>query len=318
MRIPEANELARRLMEELAKVVVGQQEVLEQMAAALLAGGHALMEGVPGTAKTLMVRALSLVVGGAFRRVQFTPDLMPSDVVGVNVYNTATGEFIFRPGPIFTDILLADEINRAPAKTQSALLEAMQERQATVDGVAHAASPVFTVFATQNPVEFEGTYPLPEAQVDRFMLKITVDYPAEDSEATILDRHEGGFDSADLSTIELSALLDADSLIELRSVVRAIRVEEMVRRYITQIIRSTRRMPQVSLGASPRAGVMLLLAAKAHAVIAGRDYVTPDDVKAMAPPTLRHRMLLLPEVEIEGRTTDDCIRELLLGIEVPR
>ncbi len=318
MRIPEANEMARRLMEELSKAVVGQDEVLEQMVTALLAGGHALVEGVPGTAKTLMVRALSLVVGGAFRRVQFTPDLMPSDVIGVNVYNTATGAFLFRPGPIFTDILLADEINRAPAKTQSALLEAMQERQATVDGVAHAVSRVFTVFATQNPIEFEGTYPLPEAQVDRFMLKINVDYPTDESETTILDRHEAGFDAADLRTIALETVLDVDSLVELRAVARGIRVEEKVRRYVTEIIRTTRRMPQVTLGASPRAGVMLLLAAKARAVIVGRDYVTPDDVKAMALPTLRHRMLLLPEIEVEGRTTDDCVKELLLGIEVPR
>lgn len=318
MNISEANDLARRVTSELAKVVVGQQEVLEQMVAALFAGGHALLEGVPGTAKTLMVRALSYVTGAAFRRVQFTPDLMPSDIVGVSIYNTATGDFVFRPGPIFTDVLLADEINRAPAKTQSALLEAMQERQVTVDGVTHEMSAVFTVFATQNPVEFEGTYPLPEAQVDRFMLKILVDYPAEALEAAILDRTEGGFDAANPESAGLEVILNPETLVQLRQTVRRIRAEEMVRRYITRIVRSTRTLPQVSLGASPRAAVMLLLAAKAKAAIAGRDYVTPDDVKTMAAPALRHRLLLLPEIEVEGRSTDDCIRELLQGIEVPR
>ncbi len=250
--------------------------------------------------------------------MQFTPDLMPSDIVGVNVYNTASGEFVFRPGPIFADVVLADEINRAPAKTQSALLEAMQEHQVTVDGVPHPMSPVFTVYATQNPVEFEGTYPLPEAQVDRFMLKIDVGYPAEDAEAAILDRTEAGFDANDLSTAALSAVLDAPALEALRTTVRQVRVEEDVRRYVTAIVRATRALPQVSLGASPRAGVMLLLAAKAQAVVVGRDYVTPDDVKTMALPALRHRLLLLPEVEIEGRTPDDCVRDLLLGIKVPR
>jgi MoxR-like ATPase len=250
--------------------------------------------------------------------VQFTPDLMPSDIVGVNVYNTATGEFIFRPGPIFAGIVLADEINRAPAKTQSALLEAMQEHQVTVDGVAHAMPPVFTVYATQNPVEFEGTYPLPEAQVDRFMLKILVGYPSAELEAAILDKTEAGFDANDLATSGAQSVLDASILEDLRATVRRTHLEEKVRRYVTAIVRATRSLPQVSLGASPRAGVMLMLAAKAQAVLGGRDYVTPDDVKAMALPALRHRLLLMPEVEIEGRTTDDCIKELLLGVPVPR
>ena len=318
MEIQRANELADRVLAELRKVIVGQDDVLDQMVVALLAGGNALLEGVPGTAKTLMARALSHVTGVSFKRIQFTPDLMPSDIVGVNIYNTATGEFVFRPGPIFTDIVLGDEINRAPAKTQSALLEAMEERQATVDGISHPMSSLFTVFATQNPVELEGTYPLPEAQVDRFMLKIVVGYPNEALESLILDRVASGFDATDLMTAHVETVLDVETLLDLRATVRQVRIEEPVRRYVTRIVRATRDRPQVSLGASPRAGVLLMAAAKAHAVVAGREFVTPDDVKAMALPALRHRLVLLPEVEVEGRTSDDCIQELLAGAEVPR
>jgi MoxR-like ATPase len=318
MEPDEASRTARRIVDELGRVILGQEEALLQMVAALLAGGHALLEGVPGTAKTLMARALSRVAGVSFRRIQFTPDLMPADITGVNVYNTATGSFSFHPGPIFAAVVLADEINRAPAKTQAALLEAMQERQITVDGVSHPLLPVFTVFATQNPIEYEGTYPLPEAETDRFMLKIVVGYPDRESEAGILDRVEEGFRALDLDTSELDVLLEAETLQELRAAVRAVHVEQPVRRYVTETVRATRSIPQLSLGASPRAGVMLMLAARAHAVIAGRRYVTPDDVKAMALPALRHRLLLLPEVEVEGRTPDDCLRELLANVEVPR
>ncbi len=318
MEVQQASEIAGRILHELGKVIVGQEQALRQMAAAFLAGGHALLEGVPGTAKTLMARALAAVSGAGFRRIQFTPDLMPSDILGVNIYNTATGEFVFRPGPIFSDVILADEINRAPAKTQSALLEAMQERQATVDGVAHRVPDVFTVFATQNPVEFEGTYPLPEAQVDRFMLKIKVPYPAEAAEGGILDLTHSGFEAADLTTADLHAVLDPDRLKDLRRTVRTVRVEEMVRRYMTRMVRATRSMREISLGASPRAAVMLMHAAQACAVLAGRAFVTPDDVKAMALPVLRHRVVLLPEVEVEGRTGDDCVGQLLTQVPVPR
>ena len=318
MEIQQANEQAGLVLSELGKAVIGQDAVMEQLAVALLSGGHALLEGVPGTGKTLLARALAGATGTQFRRIQFTPDLMPADVLGVNIYNTATGEFLFRPGPVFADILLADKINRAPAKTQSALLEAMQEKQVTIDGVSHPLSAVFTVFATQNPVEFEGTYPLPEAQVDRFMLKILIVYPGEESEGQILDKVEGGFDSSNLTTAGLKAVLDPTRVAGLRAAVRRVRVEELVRRYITKIVRHTRSMPEVTLGASPRAAVMLMLSAKARAVLSGREFVTPDDVKSMALPVLRHRLTLRPEVEVEGRTADDCIRQLLLKIEVPR
>ncbi len=318
MELQLANEKANRIVGELNKVVLGQNEVIEQTAVALLAGGHALLEGVPGTGKTLLARALALVTGTTFRRIQFTPDLMPSDILGVNIYNTNTGQFTFRAGPVFADIVLADEINRAPAKTQSALLEAMQEKQVTIDGTTHDLSGIFTVFATQNPVEFEGTYPLPEAQVDRFMLKILIDYPAQDHEVAILDKVEAGFDAANLAAADIQSLLDPQTVAALRDAVRGVHVEPLVRGYITQIVRATRSIPEITLGASPRAGVMLLLAAKARAVIAGRSYVTPDDVKALAAPVLRHRILLLPEAEVEGKTPDDCIKQLLLKIEVPR
>ncbi len=318
MKIEQAGEYIGQIRHELGKVICGQDEVLKQMVVVLLAGGHGILEGVPGTAKTLMVRAFAKITGVEFRRIQFTPDLMPSDILGVNIYDTASSQFVFRPGPIFSDFILADEINRTPAKTQAALLESMQERRATIDGVGHELSPNFTVFATMNPIEFEGTYPLPEAQVDRFMLKIVVDYPSEEMEAAILDRPLVNLDVAGLSTDQAQPILNSDSLSQLRATIQEVAVEKIVLRYITTIVRSTRTMSEVSLGASPRTAVMLLAAARAMAVIEGRTFATPDDVKAVAIPLLRHRMVLLPEVEIEGRKVDDCIIKMLDSIPVPR
>ena len=318
MEIQKTSRSARAIIDELAKVIVGQKQALEQMVVAVLTAGHAILEGVPGTGKTLLARVLSKIVGVSFKRIQFTPDLMPSDIIGVNIYDSDNRRFSFHPGPLFSDIILADEINRAPAKTQSALLEAMQEKQVSIDGQTHPMARIFTVFATQNPVEFEGTYPLPEAQVDRFMLKINVDYPDLEQEQTILDLVEGGFDSANLETADIKPLLNADQLVQMRETVRRVQVDTAVRHYITEIVRQTRMMPQISLGASPRAAVMLLLASKAKALIEGRDFATPDDVKAIATPVLRHRMVLIPEAEVEDKTADQFIEQLLLNIEVPR
>jgi len=298
-------------------VVLGQHEAMRQLAITILAGGHALIEGVPGTAKTLAVRALAAALDLRFGRVQFTPDLMPTDLLGVNVLDERRSDFVFRPGPVFTDLLLADEINRAPAKTQAALLEAMQERQVTVDGETRRLAPAFTVLATQNPVEFEGTYPLPEAQLDRFLLKIRIDYPGHDDEAAILDRYADGFDAERSETFRIQPVVDAEGLAALRRQVTAVHVEPAVRRYITRIVRATRDQPAFSLGASPRAGVALFLATRARAVLEGRDFATPDDAKALAPAVLRHRVLLTPEAEVEGQGPDAWVGAVLDSIEVP-
>jgi MoxR-like ATPase len=283
---------------------------------ALLARGHVLLEGVPGTAKTLLVRTLALALSVRFRRIQFTPDLMPADITGVSVLS-GTHEFTFREGPIFADLLLADEINRAPAKTQAALLEAMQERTVTADGQSHALPPVFTVFATQNPIEFEGTYPLPEAELDRFMLKVQVGYPAADVEEGILKRYLEGFDAAEPATYGVAPVTDAAGLEDMRRAAAAVRVEPRLTRYITAIVRATRDAASLTLGASPRAGVALLQAARAVAFLEGRDYVVPDDVKRLTPAVLRHRIGVAPELELEGVTPDAALRAVLEKVEVP-
>ena len=306
------------LLERVGRVVLGQDEVVRQMLIALLAGGHALLEGVPGTAKTLAVRALAKTLDLRFGRVQFTPDLMPSDLVGVSILDRAAGSFRYREGPVFTDLLLADEINRAPAKTQSALLEAMEERRVTVDGVTRPLPDPFTVFATQNPVEYEGTYPLPEAQLDRFLLKIDVGYPDEEAERAVLDLYADGFDARSLAESDLEPVFDGGELADLRAGVAAVHVEPRVRDYITQIVRVTRAEPVFSLGASPRAGVALFLGSRAEAFINGRDFVTPDDVKSLSFPVLRHRVLLTPEAEVEGLSPDERLRVLLESLEAPR
>ncbi|MBW3570313.1 MAG: MoxR family ATPase [Gemmatimonadetes bacterium] len=313
-----AGDRAHRVLEELSGVVLGQEEMLRQMMIALLAGGHALLEGVPGTAKTLSIRALSMALDLRFGRVQFTPDLMPTDLIGVNVLDELKRDFSFHPGPLFTDLLLADEINRAPAKTQAALLEAMQERQVTVDGKTRPLPAGFTVFASQNPVEYEGTYPLPEAQLDRFLLKIVVGYPGAEAERAILDRYVEGFSADRADTYGIRPVLGGGEIIQLRQAVSTVHVEPIVRDYVTRIVRATREEPSLALGASPRAGVALFLASRAEAFLSGRDFVTPDDVKALALPVLRHRVVLTPEAEVEGQTVDERLAGLLNTVPAPR
>ncbi|HEU0052450.1 MAG TPA: MoxR family ATPase [Longimicrobium sp.] len=315
---PEISERAHQVLDQLGRVVLGQDDMLRQMLVALLAGGHALLEGVPGTAKTLAIRSLAMALDLRFGRVQFTPDLMPTDLVGVNVLDELKREFVYHPGPIFTDLLLADEINRAPAKTQAALLEAMQERQVTVDGKTRSLPAGFTVFASQNPVEYEGTYPLPEAQLDRFLLKIVIDYPAADAERAILDRYADGFAAERAESYGVRPVLSAGDIVALRQATATVHVEPSVRDYITRIVRATREEPSFALGASPRAGVALFLASRAEALLSGRDFVTPDDVKQLAPPVLRHRVTLTPEAEVEGQRVDDRLRGLLQTLPAPR
>ncbi|MBI4585989.1 MAG: MoxR family ATPase [Planctomycetes bacterium] len=284
----------------------------------LLCGGHALLEGVPGTAKTLAVRALAMTLSCQAKRIQFTPDLMPSDILGTNVFNLAANTFELRKGPLFTDLLLADEINRAPAKTQSALLEAMSERHATIDGVRHPLSPVFTVFATQNPIEFEGTYPLPEAQQDRFLLKIKVNYPAEESERAILEAVHRGAPPDRLDPGTLVPLFTVGDLQRLQAALTRVRIEPGILSYVLKIVRATRENEAILVGAGPRGSIFLLTSSKARALLQGRDFVTPDDVLAMVGPVLGHRMTLSAESEIEGAAAEDIMKSILEKLEVPR
>jgi MoxR-like ATPase len=315
-QIDRQGDVARGIIRQLGQVVLGQEGVLRDVAVALIARGHVLLEGVPGTAKTLLVRTLSLTLGLAFRRIQFTPDLMPSDITGVNLL-TGQGQFTFRAGPLFGDLILADEINRAPAKTQAALLEAMQERSVTVDGTSHQLSPSFTVFATQNPIEFEGTYPLPEAELDRFMVKVLLDYPDAGTEQALLARVLGGFEADDQRSYGVGQLLGEADLNAMRQAGKAVRVEPSVQQYITALVRATRGAPALTLGASPRASVALLKASQALAMIDGRPYTTPDDVKAMAPAVLRHRISVAPELELEGVSADQALKTIIEKIEIP-
>ena len=306
------------ILTELRKVIVGQDYAIEQILVALFAEGHALIEGVPGTAKTLTVKTLARIINAGFSRIQFTPDLMPSDITGTNIFNVATSDFSLRKGPIFTDILLADEINRTPPKTQAALLEAMEERQATIDGEAHTLSPLFTVLATENPIEYEGTYPLPEAQLDRFLLKILLDYPSQDAEQQVVANWDAGFNSRYLDRVDIRPLVDADAITRCRFEVRNARVEPGVQRYVVEIVRRTRSHPSVFYGASPRASVALLLCSKSLAALRGREFTTPDDVRDIARPVLRHRLTLRAEAELDGATPDAVINDILQTAEVPR
>jgi len=309
---------AAHIVGELRKTIVGQDSVIEQILVALFAEGHALLEGVPGTAKTLLIKTLSQIIGARFSRIQFTPDLMPSDITGTNVFNMQTTQFSLRHGPIFTDILLADEINRTPPKTQAALLEAMEERQATIDGERYPLSPIFTVLATENPIEYEGTYPLPEAQLDRFLIKVLIDYPGADEEAEIVARWDAGFNSHHLEQIDIQTLQDPATVQHCRNEIRQMRMEPGVQKYVVEIVRRSRTHPNILYGASPRASVALLLCSKALAAIRGRDFVTPDDIRDIAPPVLRHRLALRAEAELDGATSDAVISDILKTVEVPR
>ncbi len=306
------------LRRQMSKVIIGQSDVMDQCVLALLCRGHALLEGVPGIAKTLTVKALAEVLRLQFQRVQATSDLMPADILGTNVLNLATSTFAFHSGPVFTDLLLVDEVNRMPPRTQAALLVCMEDQQVTVDGERHPLSSFFTVFATQNPIEFEGTYPLPEAQLDRFLLKINVRYPTIEEEVQLLGRFQQGFDSRNLAALSLEPL-DSALLTRAREEVRTgVRVETGLFDYIVRVVRATRESLALSLGGSPRAAVFLMQVSKAIAAMDGRDYVIPDDVKSAALPVLRHRLVLKPEAELEGLTPDQIIQDLLRTVEVPQ
>ena len=310
-------QLVQHIRDEMGRVVVGQVELQEQCIIALLCRGHVLLEGVPGVAKTLTVKTLSKLMRLDFQRVQCTSDLMPADIVGTNILNLSTSSFQLHKGPVFTDLLLVDEINRMPPRTQAALLECMEEHQVTIDGNSHQLSSVFTVFATQNPVEFEGTYPLPEAQLDRFLLKLIVPYPALEDETRLLANVQNGFESRDLDKMNLKPI-EAGLLEQAQQELKSVLVEEALFSYIAQIARRTRDWPSLSLGASPRAAVSLMAVSKAVAAMDGRNYVIPDDVKVAARPVLRHRILLKPEADLEGVTADQVVEEVLRAVEVPK
>jgi len=309
--------LATQVRNELSKVIIGQEEVVSQLLLVLVCGGHAVMEGVPGLAKTLAVKSLARVCGLGFQRVQCTADLMPADVTGTNVFNLSNSSFSLHRGPVFTDLLLVDEINRTSPRTQAALLEAMEEHQVTIDGTRYALSENFTVLATQNPIEFEGTYPLPEAQLDRFLLKIRVTYPSAEEEVRILTQYEKGFDPRRLEEIALTPL-DPALLPAARREIESVRVEPALHSYVVSLARRTRDWPAISLGASPRAAVGLFFVARALAGLDGRDYLLPDDVKAAALPVFRHRILLKPEADLEGLTADQVIQQVIAAVEVPK
>ncbi len=318
MEIDDVRRLFGEAIQEIGKVIVGQRELVEGVIVALFAEGSVLIEGVPGLGKTLLVNTLAQTFGGTFKRVQFTPDLMPSDLTGHNVYDLADKRFNFSPGPIFTNLLLADEINRSPPKTQSALLEVMQEHQVTVDGQPYLLQSPFLVLATQNPLEHEGTYPLPEAQVDRFMFKLMVDYPTQAEENAIVGHFVAGRNPRDLSGFDLQPIMQPQDVSAVQQAVQKVIVEPQLINYITNIVTRSRSWHAVSVGASPRGSINMMLAARTLAACQGRNFVIPDDVKQIAPWVLRHRLLLRPEAEIEGVTCDQVVREILESVEVPR
>jgi len=314
--LSDLKESIEKVRTEIKKIIVGQEKIIDMMIAAVLADGHVLIEGVPGIAKTLLAKLIARTISAEFSRIQFTPDLMPSDILGTSVFNMKTSEFEFNRGPIFSNIILIDEINRAPAKTQSALFEAMEERQVTVDGTTYKLDNPFTVFATQNPIEHEGTYRLPEAQLDRFLFKVEMEYPLPDEEVKILLDLHSRKNINDLSQIH--PVFTRDSLKELRDKVRTSHMDENVAGYIAKIVNGTRNNSDIYLGGSPRASISIMIGAKANAAMKGRDFVTPDDVREVVYPALRHRILLTPEKEMEGKTTDDIIKTIIERVEVPR
>src|SRR5512145_388269 len=318
MQLADVQTMYRALRKEADKVLVGLEEPFELLVIALLTGGHVLLEGVPGTAKTLMAKTLAHLVQAKFTRVQFTPDLMPSDILGTSVFDVSTTQFHLKKGPVFTQLLLADEINRAPAKTQSALLEAMEERQVNLEGERHPLDPPFMVVATQNPIEYEGTYPLPEAQLDRFMFKVLVPYSPLAAEVEVLRRYHHGFDAHNLQAADLKPVLSAPQVVEIRESIKQVVVEDGILTYVAKIGVASRQSPDIVLGASTRATTHVLLAAKTFAALQGRGYVIPDDVKFVVPPVYRHRILLKPEAEIEGLDADSVIQRVLGSVEVPR
>jgi MoxR-like ATPase len=314
----QVKEIFSRIRSEINRVIIGQNETIDLMLTALLVKGHILLEGVPGTAKTLTVKTAAEILGAGFRRIQMTPDLMPSDVLGTTVFDAKTGSFNVHKGPIFTDLVLVDEINRAPAKTQSALLECMEERQVTIEGSRFALSPIFTVLSTQNPLEYEGTYPLPEAQLDRFLFKILIDYPSEEAEREILNRFEAGFRADSLEKVGLQHVAKVEEILECREMITKVQTKDPVRDYIAEIVRQTRNWSDILVGGGVRASIGLFLSSKASALLDGRDFVTPDDVKKMVLPVLRHRIILKPEAEIEGISPDNALQAVLTRVKVPR
>ena len=310
------SEKIEKLRHEIAQVIVGQEQAVDLVLTCILANGHVLIEGVPGVAKTLLARLIARLVDARFSRVQFTPDLMPSDVLGTNIFNVKTQEFEFHQGPVFSDIVLVDEINRAPAKTQAALFEVMEERQVSMDGATYPMGELYTILATQNPVEQEGTYRLPEAQLDRFLMKVTMGYPSADDELEILKRHEQRTDLIKLS--DVNPVLAKEEVLQLRSYMNDVLIDESLLRYITQIVQQTRSSRAVYLGASPRASVAMLQASKAYALLRGRDFVTPEDIKAVTPSILQHRLVLTAEAEMEGYSAYKVAMKLIDKVEVPK
>ncbi|WP_426347961.1 AAA family ATPase [Alloiococcus sp. CFN-8] len=313
-----AAELARRIKIELKKAVVEQEEIMDQAIISLISGGHVLIEGVPGLAKTMLIKALARTLSLDFKRIQFTPDLMPADITGTKVFNMQNREFEMVKGPVFTNFLLADEINRTPPKTQAGLLESMAENTVSVDGEMLPLPNPYMVFATENPLEYEGTYPLPEALVDRFIMKLLIDYPSSKGEKEVLMRHNQGFLGSDLNSVGIEALYTAEDIIACRKEVQGIRVEEGLIEYIVNIIKETRNNPTIEIGSSPRGSIALLQCSKGCAAFMGRDYVIPEDIKRMALPTLRHRIILKPELELEGVKPDEVLQDILSKLKVPR